>query len=107
MAYPSLKTAALTETPNDGRQVVRATNGVAKTRVLASSTKLSFAIEHRLSGSDKSTLQTFYGSNSGTSFDYVHPFGTSTYTCVFGAPAVQFDPQPGGWWLATVKLEEV
>jgi hypothetical protein len=88
----------------DGRELVRATNGALKGRILYSSDKQKFTLQHRLNSSDKSTLAAFYGTNSAITWTLVFDGGTST--CLFSRPP-QYRPQPGSNYLVTVFAEEV
>lgn len=88
----------------DGRELVRATNGALKTRILYSSDKKRFDLVHRLTSAEGTSLANFYGTNRGTSFTLVWNGGTST--CVFGSPP-QFQLLPGGLYSVQVSAEEV
>lgn len=89
---------------DDGRVTVRATNGALKTRILYSSDKKRFTLEHRLGSTDKTTLANFYGTNSALTWTLVFDGGTST--CVFTQPP-KYTPKPGSIYLVTVQAEEV
>lgn len=88
----------------DGRELVRATNGALKQRILYSSDKKKFTLQHRLKSADKTTLANFYGTNSAISWTLVFDGGTST--CLFSALPL-YRPQPGSLYLVTVTAEEV
>ena len=89
---------------DDGRELVRATNGAVKVRVMYSSDKKRFTLNHRFGTSDKTTLVNFYGTNSAITWTLVFDGGTST--CVFARPP-QYRPQPGSIYLVTVDAAEV
>lgn len=104
-AYPFTTFGTETEiVTQDGRQVVRATNGAAKARILFSSDKQTFRLVHRLKAAEWTTLNTFYGSNRGTSFTLAIGGGTST--CIFAEPP-QKKLLPGGLYSVQVSAEEV
>jgi hypothetical protein len=90
--------------PMDGRQLVRATNGALKTRVLYTGDKQTFTLERVLNSTEKTTLVNFYGTNRLLSFTLVFDGGTST--CVFSEPP-KYAPLPGSNYTVTVKADEV
>ena len=90
--------------PKDGRELVRATNGTLKTRVLYAGDKKDFTLQHRLKSTDATTLTNFYGTNRTASWTLVFDGGTST--CVFSAPP-KFEPLPGSIYNVTVTASEV
>lgn len=88
----------------DGRIVVRASNGSVKVRVPYSADKRQYVLVHRLKSSEWSTLNTFYGSNKGTSFTLAFDGGTTT--CVFVRPP-QRRWMPGNLYMVNVYAAEV
>lgn len=104
-AYPfTTFTAGSVAEQQDGRQLVRATNGALKTRVLYTSDKKQFTLRHRLKSAEKTTLANFYGTNSALTWTLVFDGGTST--CVFAQPP-QYEPLPGSLYNVTVLAAEV
>lgn len=104
-AYPfTTFSAGSVAEPLDGRQIVRATNGAAKVRLLYSGDKRQFTLQHVLKSADATTLTNFYGTNRAITWTLVFDGGTST--CVFAAPP-RFEPQPGSIYNVTVTAEEV
>lgn len=88
----------------DGRELVRASNGALKTRVMYSGDKKVFTLLHIFGTSSKSTLDSFYGTNRLLTWTLAFDGGTST--CVFAGPP-QYKPQPGSIYSVTVTAEEV
>lgn len=88
----------------DGRELVRATNGAPKVRLLAAALKRSWVVEHLLSAADYAALLAFYGANQDGSFDF--EWESATYTALFGAPAIEPQWTEYGYRV-TVRLEEV
>ncbi len=107
-SYPTLPTTMATrDTIEDGRSVLRATNGALKVRRLYAADTKRFDLEHRLSASDKSTLDTFYGTNADLDVTYVYPADGASYTVRFvAAPAHQVQPGKAAW-ITRVQLAEV
>lgn len=105
-AYPTLPTSVDSEvTVADGLVADRATNGALKVRSLYTSDKKTFRLIHEISTSQKSTLDTFYGTNKLLNVDYTSPFDGVTYTVRFRR-APQYKATAVHWF-ATVELEEV
>lgn len=90
----------------DGRLLVRASNGALKVRQLYPSDKLAFDLEFELLSAAKSTLDGHYATDRDASFTYTDPATSTAYTVVYAGP-IQYAPQPGGWWKARVRLEQV
>jgi hypothetical protein len=90
--------------PQDGRLLVRASNGALKTRVMFSGDKKAYTLLHWFGTGSKSTLDSFYGTNRLLSWTLVFDGGTST--CVFAAPP-KYEPLPGSLYNVTVTAEEV
>jgi hypothetical protein len=89
---------------NDGREIVRATNGAAKVRQSYPSDKKAFTLLHRLKSAEKTTLSNFYGTNRDITWTLV--FDGTTSTCVFAGPP-RYQPLPGSLYNVTVRAEEV
>ena len=104
-AYPfTTFSAGSVAEQDDGRVLVRATNGALKSRILYSSDKKKFTLNHRIKSADKTTLDSFYGTNKAITWTLAFDGGTST--CIFARPP-QYRPQPGSIYLVTVNAEEV
>ena len=106
-AYPSLPWVQEgTQINREGGFVpVRATNGVLKVRRLFSTEKLAWDIVHRLSNSERTTLEAFYVANRILTIDLTAPdTGVTSQARFAAAPAYR---QMGGFWQATVRLLEV
>lgn len=100
-AFAALESSA--ERLLDGREVVRASNGVPKVRELGAALKRSWVIEHLLTDSDYAALLAFYAANRSGSFDFT--WDGATYTVLFGAPALEPQWTQFGRRVA-VRLEE-
>lgn len=104
-AYPSLAfLEGSAEEYLDGRSVRRATNLAAKARRLAPTDKRRLTLKHMLSDAERTTLETFYGTNKDLAIDVT--WNGATLSCVFGAPARQYQWTEIGWD-TTVIVEEV
>jgi hypothetical protein len=90
-----------------GRQVDRATNGVAKVRKLYSAQKKTFSIVHQgLTSAEKTTLEAFFTANELVTFTFVWAGDSVTYTCLF-SDDIEYAPSPGLRWNATVMMVQV
>jgi len=61
-----------------------------------------------MSDADKASLETFFDSYQGTSFDWTHPITSAMHTCIFSGDALKFEPRPDlpGYWSASADIEE-
>lgn len=103
-AYPSF--AQLEDSRRvivDGRELVRASNGAPKVRLLQAADKRSWQIVHLLSAADFATLETFISTNAALAFDFT--WDAVVYTCIFGAPALEEQWTEFGWRVL-VRIEE-
>ncbi|MFA7278905.1 MAG: hypothetical protein WC100_02310 [Sterolibacterium sp.] len=108
--YPTLTkgvvSSSSTEKTLDDLQVDRATNGAPRIRALYTAAKKQFTVIHEGAvTADKSTMQTFYGTNRLLSITFVWPADSASYTCYFAAPP-QYKPVDGGYWTITNELTE-
>jgi hypothetical protein len=98
-------TTASTITKQSGKTLVRATNGALKARQLYPGDKTVFDLEFEMSS--RTDLDNHYAGDRDNSFSYTDTApGGGTYTVVYTGPP-QYQWQPGGWWRARVKFEEV
>lgn len=106
-AYPTLPTSYGADPQNATKLLIdRAEDGTARVRSYAND-KASFKIQHPyLDATSKSTLDTFYTTNRLLTFSYTSPADGATRTCVFAAKPV-YKYEPGGYYTATVMMEEV
>jgi hypothetical protein len=106
-AYPTLPTSFGADPQNATKLLVdRAEDGTARVRSYAKD-KASFKISHPyLDSVGKGTLDAFYAANRLLPFSYTSAADGTTRTCVFSArPTYKFEP--GGYYTATVTMEEV
>lgn len=60
-----------------------------------------------LSAADKAALITFFDSNQGDTFDWIHPETTVTYTARFAEDEIGFEYMPSyARWRGDIVLEE-
>jgi hypothetical protein len=106
MSYPNLPIMRASSTSREGGLVpVRATNGVLKVRRLYSAEKMSFNLVHWLSDAQKATLEAAYVANRTANCTLLWPEDGVTYTVRFASAPLHVR-QPG-YWVSTVRLEEV
>jgi len=87
-----------------GFEPVRASNGALKVRRLYSGEPHDFDIEHWLSDAQKSTLESFYGTNKLLDVTLTNPEDGASYTVRFAAaPVYEWHP---GYWRTRVRLME-
>jgi hypothetical protein len=104
-AYPSLPLTTNSEPRRlDGYEPVRATNGLLKMRKMFNADKFEFDLEHELTASQKTSLESHYAGDKTNSFSFTWP-GGSTYTVKY-MMSPQYRDMPGGWFVARVKLGE-
>lgn len=105
-AYPTLDTLRSSAYTRDGGfDSARATNGALKVRRLFSAEKTEFTLDHSLTSTTKSTLETFYQTNKDLDVTFTWQADGASYTVRFLAPP-QYLRLPGGWQ-ARVRLSEV
>ena len=56
---------------------------------------------------DKDTLQAFFNTNSGNSFDWTNPTDSVTYTVRFGVDRLKFRNITVGYYVVSIPLEEL
>lgn len=106
MSYPNLPILRDSSTSREaGIQAVRATNGLLKSRRLYSTEKMSFTVVHWLSDAQRTTLETAYQTFKNSTLTLAWPEDGQSYTVRFAA-APQHRRQTG-YWVSTVRLEEV
>ena len=89
-----------------GTEPVRASNGVLKVRIMYSAVKMSVTASHWLTDAQKSTLESFYGTNKALDVTLTLPTDGASYTVRFaGAPV--YEQQYTNRWVARVNLVEV
>lgn len=109
MAYPTLpQMASSAETQMQGRQLDRATNGTPRVRSFYPAMKKVFDVKHEyLTGSQKTTLESFFSTNLLNSFTFVWSGDGVTYTVVFGVTDLQWMPLAGSYWNVALQLVQV
>lgn len=107
-AYPTLPTTygsdpeAVTKLAID-----RAEDGTGRARALHSTDKRRWQVKHPLlTSAQKTTLDAHYSANRLNAFDYACPAAGATFSVLY-AQAPRYEIQPGGWYTATVDLEQV
>jgi len=105
-SYPSFMTLNdSTLTTQSGIDPARATNGRLALRRLWSADKATANIGHLLTAAQKTTLDSFHGTNKDLDVTYKWPPTGATYTMRFVDPP-QYTPR-GAFYEARVRLLEV
>ena len=106
MSYPAYaQSYDSREVRLQGRQIDRATNGVAKARSFFAAEKKTWTIVHpALTSAERTALESFYASNMLTTFSFVWNGDGATYTVMFGEQDPVYVPLPGSRWQVTVSL---
>lgn len=102
--YPSF--AQLTSSDEDQIDDVvldRAVAGGVKARSFFTAKKRAFKVEHLLSASDRSTLDTFYDTNRGLTVTFTWAKTATAYTCFMAGPP-EYSEAPFPYTKATVRL---
>lgn len=106
-AYPTLPTAYGSDPDVLSKlEIDRAEDGTGRARALHSTDKRKWKMEHPLlTGAQKVALDAHYSAERLNTFDYACPATNTTYSVLYArAPAYKI--QPGGWYTATVELEQ-
>jgi hypothetical protein len=104
--YPSFaQLVASEEGFLDDLLVDRAVNGNAKVRALYTTPKRRFTVKHRLSTTDRNTLQAFYSTNRALTFVFTWAGNSTAYTCIFEGPPT-YDYADGMNVDVTVRIAE-
>jgi len=87
----------------DDIQIDRASNGTVKARALFTAPKAIGNILHRLTNTERATLDAFYLANRRIPFDFVWSGDGLTYSCLFSGPP-KYKSLPGLYWDTTVGM---
>ena len=105
-SWPStLKTdESFVEEIRDGRQIDQTADGLARVRKLHADRR-GFTVNFpALTSTQKSTLDTFYGTNVTGSFYFTNPIDGATYTVAFSAAPMYRKANGGRFYPCSVKL---
>jgi len=69
--------------PKSGIQIDIASNGDVRGQILHSADRKIFYVEHFLSASEKSTLDTFYSTNKALEISFTWAGDSQSYNCIF------------------------
>lgn len=105
-SYPSYgQMVGSSMTYMDDIRVDRAVGGNARVRSLFPATKSQFALVHRLTEAEVSSLMSFYTTNRLLPVDLTWDGDGQSYTCLFaGPPQVKYDVND--WFEVIVRLEQ-
>ena len=113
MSLPAPSSDMFRQYPQKGQVKTEFENGAVQSRARATSTRWVFVLGWRALGqTDYATLCTFFDSNLGTTFAWVHPITSVSYTVRFTEGRLP-DAVPSGftggetaWQISGLQLEE-
>lgn len=92
-------------TPMSGIRADRASNGDIRAQILHSADRKIFKVLHRLTTSEKGTLDTFYTTNKALELTFVWKGDDVSYNCIF-LDAPQYTPRGAGRFNVMVMLAQ-